>query len=204
MKKCDVLLRPLRGEDDIATIARLLYLTDPYIYPAISADPADPFWTRLVSLCLAEEGNLFSASHFCVATVHEKICALSCVIPCGRRLTFSERLPLTAEERVRLSPANDGYFLPLLEESEGMEGYNLVNLCVDPACRGAGVGRALMELFIREYGDARLHLDVVADNTAAVALYKSCGFEITREYGGFSGADTPILCYHMERMGRKI
>lgn len=48
---------------------------------------------------------------------------------------------------------------------------------------GRGVGRALTTACValaKEAGFRQLELDVVADNAAAVALYKSCGFV---EYG---------------------
>jgi len=48
---------------------------------------------------------------------------------------------------------------------------------------GRGIGRALTESCIalaRQAGFSQLELDVVADNEAAIALYRSCGF---LEYG---------------------
>ena len=169
MEKIDFTLRNATKGDE-AAIARLLHFTDPYIYPAICKDPEDPFWRRVVSLCLASEENVFSASHFRVLTAGDTVVALSCVIPCGKA-----------------------------RESAEMDGFNLVNLCVDPAVRRQGAGRMLMELYVREYGDAVLHLDVVADNIGAIRLYQSCGFQIEREYEGFAGENATVSCYHMVR-----
>ena len=198
MEKIDFTLRNATKGDE-AAIARLLHFTDPYIYPAICKDPEDPFWRRVVSLCLASEENVFSASHFRVLTAGDTVVALSCVIPCGKALSFAESLPLTEEERAALACAENGYFLPLLRESAEMDSFNLVNLCVDPAVRRQGAGRMLMELYVREYGDAVLHLDVVADNIGAIRLYQSCGFQIEREYEGFAGENATVSCYHMVR-----
>lgn len=54
---------------------------------------------------------------------------------------------------------------------------------VDRRCRGAGVGRALMEeglTLLRTYGCEIVHLMVTSTNEAAVSLYENLGFEVTR------------------------
>ena len=56
-------------------------------------------------------------------------------------------------------------------------------ISVDKACWGLGIGRALTEACIacaKAAGYAQLELDAVAENEAALALYKSVGFV---EYG---------------------
>ena len=56
-------------------------------------------------------------------------------------------------------------------------------ISIDRACWGLGIGRALTRSCIecaKSAGYAQLELEAVADNTAAVALYKSEGFV---EYG---------------------
>ena len=58
----------------------------------------------------------------------------------------------------------------------------LFGLAVDPAVRGRGVGRALVEAVLeaaRSAPDTRLvQLTVAASNTAARGLYAACGFEV--------------------------
>jgi [ribosomal protein S18]-alanine N-acetyltransferase len=57
----------------------------------------------------------------------------------------------------------------------------LLTFAVDPARRGAGLGRLLLErhLLNLERGGARLvFLEVADDNAAALALYKRAGFKI--------------------------
>lgn len=53
------------------------------------------------------------------------------------------------------------------------------NIGVIPACRGLGLGRALLLRALhgfRAYGLLRVYLDVSAENTSAIALYRSLGF----------------------------
>jgi len=56
---------------------------------------------------------------------------------------------------------------------------NLVSMWVDPAFRGRGVGRALVERvfeWAREHGATRVDLWVTETNEPAIRLYESCGF----------------------------
>jgi len=56
----------------------------------------------------------------------------------------------------------------------------LISMWTDPATRGRGVGRALVDAvveFARAAGSAELLLEVTHGNERAHALYRSCGFE---------------------------
>lgn len=55
----------------------------------------------------------------------------------------------------------------------------LISMWTDPAARGRGVGRALVEAtvaFARAAGSSELFLQVLEGNEAAYSLYRSCGF----------------------------
>jgi ribosomal-protein-alanine acetyltransferase len=55
----------------------------------------------------------------------------------------------------------------------------LYSFCVDPAARGTGLGRELLqalEEIARERGSQRLLLEVRADNRVAMGLYRRMGF----------------------------
>jgi ribosomal protein S18 acetylase RimI-like enzyme len=55
---------------------------------------------------------------------------------------------------------------------------------VDPAARGGGLGRALLDAacaWLRARGCARLALTVTETNSGAIALYESAGFRLTGE-----------------------
>jgi ribosomal protein S18 acetylase RimI-like enzyme len=61
----------------------------------------------------------------------------------------------------------------------------LKRMWVRPECRGAGLGRLLMARGLdeaRRLGFRRLRLDSRRDMTAAVALYRSCGFRDIAPY----------------------
>lgn len=183
--------------DDIRAIAKYIHFTDPYIYPAICAEYSDTSWIELIGSCLACEDNVFYVDNILVAVYDDKIIGIACVIPCGERLSFDERIKVPDNISDTVKAVAKGYFKPLIEESMGFNGHNVVNICIDEAYRGKGFGRALMAHCVEKYTASPIHLDVIASNVTAVDLYKSFGFKIVDEYFGFSGNDTQLLCYHM-------
>jgi ribosomal protein S18 acetylase RimI-like enzyme len=90
----------------------------------------------------------------------------------------------------------DGLALFRLRHSLWAEGFDahLEELYVAPARRGEGLGRALLEGAMRaarEAGAIRMDLGTGETDTAARALYESCGF--TNREGG---PDNPIMLYY--------
>jgi ribosomal-protein-alanine N-acetyltransferase len=71
----------------------------------------------------------------------------------------------------------------------------VLTVAVDPAARGCGHGAALMRALIDAAPQARLILDVAADNIAALALYKKIGLvEIGRRKSYYAqGADALVM-----------
>ncbi len=65
---------------------------------------------------------------------------------------------------------------------QGINGYYIQNLCVDPASRGKGIGRKLLDYYIAvsKNGAQNVYLDVEANNEGAVKLYRAMDFEIFR------------------------
>lgn len=58
----------------------------------------------------------------------------------------------------------------------------VITLAVDPAARRRGIGRALVQEFLASARQKRADsafLEVAADNAAAIALYRACGFAQT-------------------------
>lgn len=98
-----------------------------------------------------------------------------------------------------MEKAVEGYFTPLLEESAGLDGYNVVNLCIDKNLRRKGIGRALLQYCLNDCERKLVYLDVIADNFSAISVYKSLEFKIEKKYEGFSGESEPVICYQMKR-----
>lgn len=70
----------------------------------------------------------------------------------------------------------------------------LAAFAISPAFRGKGLAKLMLApLFdaLKTRGVGRFYLEVIAENTAAVALYQSLGFRITQGLNGFKSAETP-------------
>lgn len=78
-------------------------------------------------------------------------------------------------------------------------------IAVDPACRGRGIGAALMESLVewaREAGYRVLHLEVRAGNVPALGLYRTFGFAqvgLRRGYYQDNGEDALLLSREIQR-----
>ncbi len=76
---------------------------------------------------------------------------------------------------------------------------HLLNIAVDPACRGRGVGRALLSECLRRAargGATLIFLEVRSGNEAALRLYRSMGFVfrgIRKGYYTDTGEDAVVL-----------
>ncbi|MFI5314409.1 MAG: ribosomal protein S18-alanine N-acetyltransferase [Myxococcota bacterium] len=78
-----------------------------------------------------------------------------------------------------LGPELVGFALAARAADEG----EILALAVEPARRGAGLGRALLESLLeqlRAAGARRVHLEVRCSHTSALALYESLGFRTSR------------------------
>ena len=70
--------------------------------------------------------------------------------------------------------------------------YEVHTIGVDPAYRGCGIGRRLVEHLLAFAGDSVVFLEVRTDNATAIALYESVGFVVVgmrKRYYRVSGAD---------------
>jgi len=76
------------------------------------------------------------------------------------------------------------------EDGEGVKGYailqlippeaEVINIAVTPIARQEGIGRALLEILLREAETQQIetiHLEVRENNQAAIALYRTLGFQ---------------------------
>lgn len=71
-----------------------------------------------------------------------------------------------------------GYICPMQVLDEG----HILDVAVDPVCRGMGVGRLLVQRVLddcRAYGASFVSLEVRESNEAAISLYRQMGFAET-------------------------
>jgi len=99
------------------------------------------------------------------------------------------KVPFSKTVLVRAANGSDevlGYICRWLVGDE----VHILNIAVTPESRGMGVGRALVELVVREaesHGARIITLEVRRENAAAIALYQAFGFTehgVRRHYYG--------------------
>jgi len=78
---------------------------------------------------------------------------------------------------------------------------DLLRIAVDPAHRGSGLGRTLLEVCQAQLAVAGIHqlfLEVRATNAAAIALYRACGWERCGQRGAYyaDGEDALLFRHH--------
>jgi RimJ/RimL family protein N-acetyltransferase len=88
----------------------------------------------------------------------------------------------------------DGQVIGMIHVEASRHGFGEIGMLVDRGWRGRGVGSALLRAAVdlaREQNLHKLSLEVFAHNTAAIALYRKCGFveegRRTRHYRRASG-----------------
>lgn len=172
----------------LAETGRLIFLTDPEIYPT-AFGTAENTAAVFPSLAKTEKG-LFAAGNVLVAFSEEgEICGV--LVGCNGNVwdkgtlarVFGERgikLPEGAED------AEKEYFI---YEAEHEKGDYVLCLCVSPRYRRKSVARRLLGHYLKDKKD--VSLECLADNPAALALYKSVGFCVESEYDGYSAPGTP-------------
>jgi ribosomal protein S18 acetylase RimI-like enzyme len=66
----------------------------------------------------------------------------------------------------------------------------LASMCIAPASRGRGAGRATMDILLAEAsarGDHAMVLEVIENNEPALRLYEACGFKTERRLVSYEG-----------------
>ena len=191
----DIVIRAASVADNASKIAKLLYLTDPYIYPFLCADPADEIWVDFVSRALKDPDHVHSARNMLLAIKDGSVVGLICAYPLAAKKVFLQ--PVDRSVSAKYVAVWEGYYKHA-EPSAG--GLYISNLCVDPAFRGKGIGGALLHALLEQHPREDIALDVLADNLSAVSLYEKAGFTPRSRYNGFAGtAADAVQCISMLR-----
>ena len=190
----------LSGED-LVQIARLVYETDPYIYPALFCCPADA--DRIIPALIEDNDAMFCRKNLFLAVSDNGIAGI--ILWNRGPLVWEPDGFINASEQygIPLSPALDlvrtGYFDGYREIPA--DTISLINVCVRSDLHGQGIGKKLLKAFLDRHPECdSFELYVLADNSAAVKLYESEGFCITETLQGFAVEQQDLPCFKMIRM----
>ena len=144
----------------------------------------------------ALDAELFGAQAWSLATFWSELAG----VPDTRHYVVAE---LDEPPGSEAGPRLAGYAGLLLSPGSA----DVQTLGVAPAARGRGLGRALLAELLahaRARGASEVLLEVAADNAAAIALYRSAGFEVISRRRGYyqpSGEDALIMRTRLSRGG---
>lgn len=186
----EVTVRPMSESDDVMQIAKLIYLTDPYIYPYWfdSVEEGMAVLSKMIDL-----PTLYNRKNITVAvTADGFVAGMTVSVDCPfeeKKEHIREAFRLAGvESDARTDKVFEDYYLKMMEDSEG---HYIANVAVDPDHRKKGIASSLLCELLKD--KAYCHLECVQVNTGSWRLYQRHGFRIVQEYPGVF--DVP--CYKM-------
>lgn len=188
-------------EDNMEEIARLIYDTDPYIYP---------FWfEKNENKCinfLKEEmlkpGFIFNYNNLYVAydVTMNKIVGVICAIDKSVNLEYDYESLEKINKYYKTTIKE--YIQPILDEVAEYDDETIYipNVCIDKNLRGKKIGTKLLGYFISQMeksGFNKFALDCLLHNLPAKNLYHSLGFREMKLMDGFTGEDylVDVVCF---------
>ena len=187
----DIILRRARHNDNMEEIAKLVYQTDPYIYPYWFHDDIDEAVKVLVPL-LQEPGFIFYYENVYVAfdKVSNKIVGIVSAIDPTTDLEYDySNLELVDNN---YSFTINRYIKEMIKEVKEKKYMYLTNVCVDVEYRSNRIGLRLLRYFIEQMHEAgfdEIGFDCLMHNLRAKNLYHSLGFKEVSEGIGFDGTE---------------
>ena len=184
----------LDDDEEIAAIGKLIYETDPYVYPAFF-DSNDTLSMKCAKAMLSRD-TLFNYKNIKLGKINGKTAGFMVILQEFPKNNYEEMKLAMLESLGYLTPKFDhvmeGYFQTLDYEWEGIQ---IMSLAVLPEFRQKRVATKMLNSLPSKN---TYSLACVKDNTKARDLYRKCGFTFKYEYPGY----TDIMCVELVRKGK--
>lgn len=189
-KSEDFFIRGLACNDDLDQIAKLIYLTDPYVYPGWfdNIDDGIKVIHQMINL-----PTLYNKENITVAVAPDGFVAgiiVSKQAPFKEDISHIRKAFELANVKIdnRTDFVFDAYYSKMGDPDDG---YYIANVAVDENYRKCGIAAAMMNHIMNEKNYCSL--ECVVANAGSLRLYQRLGFEIAFEYPGVHN----IPCYKM-------
>ena len=186
----DVFIRKLKDGDDLNQVAKLIYLTDPYVYPNWfdNIDEGIRVIRQMIDL-----HTLYNKENITVAATPDGFIAgiiVSKQSPFIEDITHIKKAFELANVTLdnRTDFVFDAYYSKMGAKEDG---YYIANVAVDDNYRKRGIAVSMMNYILKNRDDCTL--ECVIANSGSWRLYQRLGFKIAYEYPGVHG----IPCYKM-------
>lgn len=193
----NVLVRKMTRNDDFTELARLLYLADPYTYPAWFKFKEDLALKAIIYL--AKDSDIFSFHNTLIALNEDGVLAGALLyIKKSNHYDLEVFNTLWAKLNEEEPPAHaltiEGYIKEIVKFTSD---YYLLNIAVNPIFQGQGIAQNLLTAFDKEVVEGTISLEVVSENVGAIHLYKKEGYVINEEFPTFCLTNDTYRSYHM-------
>ena len=184
----------LNDDEEIAAIGKLIYETDPYVYPAFF-DNNDTLCMKCARAMLTRN-TLFNFKNIKLGKINGKTAGFMVILTEFPQNNYEE-MKLAMLESIGYLTAKfdhvmEGYFQTLNYEWEGIQ---IMSLAVLPEYRQNRVGTRMLNSLPSKN---TYSLACVKDNVKARDMYRKCGFTFKYEYPGY----TNIMCVELVRKGK--
>lgn len=187
----DVTVRPLADCDDRMQVAKLIYLSDAFIYPSWfdSMEDGQRVITAMMSL-----PTLYNEKNITVAVTKDGFVA-GAVVSCDCPVDMKEEYLYEAFDRagVKYDGRTHQMFLDYYAKMDETYGHYFANVATDPKYRGRGIASLMMREILNDKKYS--FLECVKENIGAWRVYQRLGFTIEKEYPGVFN----VPCYKMIR-----
>ena len=188
--------RALRPTDDMKTVARLLFDTDPYIYADLFGDLQTA--EEVLPYLFARNTGVFNYMAYHIALLGGKIVGLSSLYKHSDKWNEPSVRMAFAEAGKKLPPSFDAVSKYFVSAHNYTGETNACNICILPEMRRKGIGEFMLSKLIIMAGNSNIALTVLKSNTAAIRLYEKYGFCILFEFDDYGGyGNPPVKSYKM-------
>lgn len=182
-----MIIRKLKKSDNLKQAAKLIYLTDPYIYPYWFEDDIEKGIQTLTQML--QEPTIFSYKNCIVAIVNKQVVGL--IVYVTKNSIQNKNLEKYKQQSFSARYTIEQYIEHLYSYNETKD-VSIAVVCVLPKFRRHKIASGMMEYLIQMFGEKTTYtLERLKDNVPAGRLYEKYGFTILKEITGFAGYGKP-------------
>ena len=189
----EIELRRANKDDNMEELAKLVYNTDPYIYP-FWFDNNEEKAIEVLKKLIREKGFIYNYENMYIAydktTGH--IVGLVNAIDYTTDLDYDYTNLINTNTNYKFVVEN--YIYELIKLVKDEHTMYVVNCCVNKELRGKRIGTVLLGNFIKNMENAgfeKIEFDCLLHNVRAKNLYHSLGFKEMYTGIGFNGTENP-------------
>ncbi|MBQ9538552.1 MAG: GNAT family N-acetyltransferase [Treponema sp.] len=197
-----------RSIDNKKEIALCLYETDPYIYPEAFGDERDSA-VDAISRIIGMDESLFDYDNLYLGRYNGQVCSVVCLYT-GKgswdkdriRKRIGKDVLSTEAQEEGFEHASEKYFGTYKSEIFPKNTVELVAVCVEEGFRNKGIAKTMLQSLLNEQvcQGKTVKLTVLEENTGAITLYESLGFQKSdKAQAGFGPAGREPMTIEMVR-----